>query len=192
MQATTNIEANGSGTLQVGIGFSAEERANIEKQSGKSQDFCNTSRKVPNVEVKEEQRGEETWCFTTTEFKNLDELRNLYGEWEGIRINRLEISEGNFYYDVDVDTLSESSSFAALTDITWSLVLPGAPISHNANQVDGNTLTWIPTPKSGTINLHAESEVPSGFRFPSCSAGFILLFAGLLYLKQRGKSSLPD
>ena len=163
----------------------------MEKQSSNSQDFCNTSQETRNVKVMEEQRGDETWCITTTQFKDLEELRSLYAEWEGIKINRLEISDGKFYYNLDLDTLSEDSSFSALTDITWTVVLPGTPISHNADQVDGNTLTWIPTPKSGTINLHAESEVPSGLRLPSCSAGFILVFAGLLYLQQRGKSSLP-
>jgi hypothetical protein len=188
MQATTTIKPKGSGELKVGVGFSAEERANIEKQNGNSQDFCNTARATTNVKVTEEQRGEETWCITTTEFKTLDELRHLYGGWEGIKINRLEISDRKFYYDVDIDTLSESSNFASLTDITWTIVLPGAPISHNADQVDGSTLTWIPTPKSGMINLQAESEVSRGFSLPSCGSAFIVLFMGLLYLHQRGRN----
>ena len=184
MQATTKIEPDGSGELQVGIGFSAEERANLEKQNGNSQDFCNSSQANPNVTVTEEQRDEETWCITTTQFKDLEELRNLYGQRTGIRINRLEISDGTFYYDVDIDTLSEASSFSTLSDIRWSVVLPAAPISHNADQVDGNTLTWIPTPKSGIINLQAEGEVPRRVNFPSCSATFFGLLAGLLYFHQ--------
>ena len=188
MQATTTIKPKGSGELKVGVGFSAEERANIEKQNGNSVDFCNTSRATANVTVTEEQRGEETWCITTTQFKTLDELRSLYAEWEGIKINRLEISDGKFYYDVDIDTLSETSNFASLTDITWTIVLPGAPISHNADQVDANALTWIPTPKSGVINLHAESQVPGGFSFPSCGAAFIGLVVGLMYLQRHGRS----
>jgi hypothetical protein len=188
MQARTEIGRDGSGALQVGIGFSAEERANMEKQSGNSQDFCNTSQANPNVKVTEEQRGEETWCITTTQFKTLDELRGLYQEWEGIQINRLEISDGKFYYDVNIDTLSESSSFSALTEITWAVVLPGTPISHNADQVDENTLTWMPTPKSGVINMHAESEVPRGSGFPPCGTVFIGLFVGLIYLTRYGRT----
>ncbi len=164
----------------------------MEKQSSNSQDFCNTSQKTKNVKVMEEQRGDETWCITTTQFKDLEELRRLYAEWEGIKINRLEVRDGKFYYNMDLDTLSEDSSFSALTDIIWTVVLPGTPISYNADKVDGNTLTWIPTPKSGTVNLQAESEVPRGFNFPSCNSAFTLLFVGLMYLHRYRKSLSPQ
>lgn len=184
LEATTSIKPNGSGELQTGVGFSPEERANVEKQYNNSQDFCNTSQTPENVTVTEEQRGDETWCVTTTQFESLDELRSLYAQRKGITINRLEISDGKFYYDVDIDTLSEDSSFSALTEITWTVVLPGAPISHNADEVNGNTLIWKPTPKSGVINLHAESEAPRGFNIPLCSSAFIGLFAFLIYLRK--------
>jgi hypothetical protein len=190
IQATTQINPDGSGALQVEIGFSAEERANLEKQNANSQDFCNTAQTSPNVKVTEEQRDDETWCITTTHFKNLDELRKLYGQRTGFSINRLEISNGKFYYDVDIDTLSESSSFSKLTDIQWSVVLPGEPISHNADQTDGNTLTWLPAPKSGIIHLQAESEVPRWFNLPFCSAAFIGLCVGLMYWRHHGRSLL--
>ena len=133
----------------------------------------------------EEKRGEETWCVTTARFENLDELRTLYEQREGIKINRLEISDGKFFYDIDIDTLSDDSSFSALTEITWSVVLPGEPISHNADQVNGTTLTWSPTPKSGVINLRAESEAPRGFNFPPCGTAFIGLGVGLIYLHKK-------
>jgi hypothetical protein len=128
----------------------------------------------------------ETWCISVVKFKDLEELRGLYGEKEGIKVNRLEISDGKFYYDIDVDTLSDDSSFSVLTDIKWSLELPGTPIGHNADQVEGDTLTWSPTPKSGVINLHAESEVPRG-GFPSCGAAFLGIGAALLYWNRRGR-----
>ncbi|MFN8460296.1 MAG: hypothetical protein U0X93_00780 [Anaerolineales bacterium] len=184
LEVTTTIEPNGSGELQSGVGFSAEEKANVEKQNNNSQGFCNTSQTPENVTVTEEQRGDETWCITTIPFKNLEELRALHEQQKGITINRLEISDGKFYYDVDIDTLSEDSSFSALTEITWTVVLPGAPISHNADEVDGNTLIWKPTPKSGIVNIHAESEAPSGFNIPLCSSAFIGLFAFLIYLRK--------
>lgn len=185
LEATTQIQPNGSGELQSGVGFSVEERANMEPQNNASQDFCNTSQTLENVTTTEEQRGDETWCVTTTQFKTLEELRALYERQQGITINRLEISDGKFYYDVDIDTLSEDSSFSALTEIKWTVVLPGAPISHNADEVDGNTLIWKPTPKSGVINFKAESEAPRGFNFPTCGSAFIGLGAGLIYLRRR-------
>jgi hypothetical protein len=190
LEVTTRIEPTGSGELQTGVGFSAEERANMEKQNSNPLDFCNSSQTPPNITVVEEQHGEETWCVTTTQFKNLDELRTLYGQREGITINRLEISDGKFYYDVDIDTLSEDSSFSALTEITWKVIFPGTPVSHNADQVNENTLTWTLTSKDGIINLRAESEAPRGFNFPPCGTAFIGLGAGLIYFRRRGKNLL--
>src|SRR5262245_17726821 len=90
MEATTKVEPNGSGELRMGVGFSAEERANMVKQGSNAQDFCNTSQAPPNVTVTAEKRGDETWCITTTPFKDLEELRSLYEQRNGIRINRLE------------------------------------------------------------------------------------------------------
>lgn len=189
LEATTKIESNGSGELQMGVGFSAEERANMEKQNSNPQDFCNVSQTPPNVTVTEEQRGEETWCITTMRFKDLEQLRSLYGQRKGITINRLEISNGKFYYDVDVDTLSETSNFSAFTSLTWSVVLPGAPIEHNADHMEENTLTWTPTPQSGVINMHAESEVPRvEINFPSCGATLIGLGMVFIHLCRRGRN----
>ena len=185
LEATTSIKPNGSGELQTGIGFSAEERADIEKQYANSQYFCNTSQTHENASVTEEQRGDETWCVTTTRFKNLDELRAFYEQQMGIPVNRLETSDGKFYYDVDVDTLSEGSTFSMLTDIKWSVVLPGEPISHNAEEADGNTLIWKPTPKSGVIHFQVESEVPRGFNLPSC--GTALIGFGVVFVHLRKK-----
>jgi hypothetical protein len=188
LEATTKVESNGSGELKMGVGFSAEERTNIEKQNKNNnvQDFCNTSQPPPNIKVTEEQRGDETWCITTTQFKDLEELRSLYEQRKGIRINRLEIADGKFYFDVDIDTLSETSDFSVLTDITWTVALPGAPIEHNADQADGNILTWTVTPKTDNVNLRAESEVPRrGFNFPPCGSAFIGLIAVLFHLHWR-------
>ena len=186
LEATTKVNPDGSGELRMGVGFSAEERTNLEKQNANSQDFCNTSQNNPNITVTQEQRDDETWCISTTRFKDLQELRALYGEKEGIKVNRLEIKNDRFYYDIDVDTLSEDSSFSMLTDIQWSLELPGAPIDHNADSVDGTTLTWSLAPKSGIINLHAESEVPKS-EFPSCSSAFLGLAIVFIYWQRRGR-----
>jgi hypothetical protein len=193
LEARTNIEPNGSGEQRMGVGFSAEERANMEKQNSNPQDFCNTSQTPANITVTEEQRGDETWCFTTIQFKNLDELRNLYEQRKGIAINRLEIIDGMFYYDVDIDTLSEDSGFSMLTEITWSVTLPGTPITHNADHVSENTLTWTPAPKSGIIHMRAESEVPrSGLNFPPCGAALIGMALVFIQLRRRtGNSSIP-
>jgi len=180
LEARTKVTPNGSGELQMGVGFSAEERANIEKQNNNAQDFCNTAQTSQGMTVIEEQRGDETWCITTTQFKNLEELRSLYEQRKGIRVNRLEIVDKKFYFDIDIDTVSETSDFSVPTDITWSVVLPGTPIEHNANEVNGNALTWTVDPENESVNLRAESEVPkTGFSFPTCGTAIIILMSAL-------------
>jgi len=184
LEATTKIEPNGSGELKMGAGFSAEERTNLEKQNPTQKDFCNTTQAPPNTTITEEQRGDGTWCINITRFNDLDELRELYEQRTGIKINRLAISDGKFTYDVDLDTLSEVSNFSALTEITWSVVLPGTPLTHNADDVVANTLIWKPETKSGIVNLHAESEIPrGGFNSPSCGAA--LIGFGLMFIQFR-------
>ena len=186
LEATTKIEPNGSGELRTGVGFSAEEWANVEKQNNNAQDFCNTAQTFEEVTVVEERRGDETWCITITKFKDLEELRRLYEQSQGIRINRLEIVDGKFYFDIDLDTLSETSDFSVPTNITWSVVLPGAPIEHNADSADGNTLTWTVDPENENINLRAESEVPNtGFTFPACGAVILVFVSALVPLLQK-------
>lgn len=188
LEAKTKIEPDGSGELQMGVGFSAEERANMEKQGSNPQDFCNTSQTAPKVTVTEEKRGDETWCITTTQFKDLEELRSLYEQRKGIRVNRLEIVDGKFYFDVDIDTRSETSDFSAFKDITWIVVLPGTPIEHNTDQADANTLTWTVTPQVDSTNLRAESEVPkSGFNFPPCGTATLVLISVLFPLLQASR-----
>ena len=159
LQVTTQLQPDGSGELRTEVGFTAEERQNLEAQAQNPdpENFCNQSQSSPQAVVTQEQRGDETWCVTTQSFANLEELRQLYETRRGLRINRLEISQGTLFYDIDVDTSSETSDFSATANITWTVSLPNAPTYHNAMQADGNRLTWTLTRDSGLVNLRAES-----------------------------------
>jgi hypothetical protein len=185
-QAFTTIQANGSGELRTEVGFTAEERQNLEEQSedSGSQDFCNSSKDSAGVTVTEEQRGNETWCVTTTKFDNLDELQKLYEEKKGLTINRLEIVDNKFYYDIEIDTASESSDFSTFNAITWTVTLPGTPSYYNTEQVKGNTITWTPEPRSGTVNFRAESAVNKSGLAPSLliNLGIMLCLCGVAVL----------
>lgn len=75
-----------------------------------------------------------------------------------------------------MDTSSETSDFSAFTAITWTVILPGTPIYHNATQADGSTLTWNPAPHSGVVNLRAESPARGA------SSLLPLLTFGLIFL----------
>jgi hypothetical protein len=103
-----------------------------------------------------------------------------------------------------VDTSATESSFSAFTAITWVVTMPGTPISHNAEQAGGNTLTWFLTPKSGTLNLQAESAVErSSSTVPLVIGGVMLLGLcglgllgglGAIFLLRRSRqsSALPS
>jgi len=189
--ATTTVNPDGSGELRTEVGFTAEERKNIEGQSGGGQDFCQPP--APEATTTEEQRGDETWCITTQKFDNPDELRQFYESQKGITINRLEIADGKFYYDVEVDTFSETSGFANFSEITWVVVMPDTPTDHDAAQVNGNMLTWNVAPKSGIVRLHAESAAPGSNVLlwaalgVACISGAVLGVFIALYL-WRGRS----
>jgi len=160
-QAITEIDSSGSGQLRTEVGFTPEERQRLEAQSGNAADFCATSRAPADVTVTEERRGDETWCITAIGFSDLDGLRELYGERNGVRVNRLEIAEGRLYYDLDLDTSSKESNFSTFSAITWTVVLPGTPVDHNAPQQIDNMLIWTLAPRTGIITLHAESRLDS-------------------------------
>jgi hypothetical protein len=175
-EGETRISPDGSGQLRTEVGFSAEERQNLEQQNP-TDDFCNVSGAPAGVSVNEEQRGAETWCVTAVSFDDLDELAAYYEQRQGLRVNRLEISAGRLHYDLDMDTTSESSGFSAFETITWTLILPAAPAAHNADRVNGNTLTWYPAPDAGLVNLRAESEAGAAF-----SAAILLIVVLALVL----------
>lgn len=160
-QAHTTVQPDGAGELRTEVGFTVEERQNLIQQgSNTATDFCSTAQTRPrSVTVTEEQRGTDTWCVTATRFSNLDELQQLYTEQKGVTVKRLALADGKFEYEVELDTSSADSSLANFTAITWTVTLPGAPLNHNAAEEDGQTLTWSVTPKSGVVQLRAESEV---------------------------------
>jgi hypothetical protein len=165
-QATTQIEPSGSGNFRSETGFSAEERQNLEEQAegDATGNFCNipaTQGQVPsNVTVTEEMRGDQTWCVTTTNFNNLNELRELYEGNGTITVNRLEVSGNTFYYDVDINVDNGDAALSNYESATWRVIVPGTVTNHNATSAQSNTLTWDLTPQSGVVNLHIESTVP--------------------------------
>jgi hypothetical protein len=185
LNTITTFNADGSGEWRTESGFSAEERQNLESQANapSTQDFCN-SRVAPNgVTVTQEMRGDETWCISTSRFNSLDDLRATLEERDGLTINRLEINGDRFVYDIDIDTVSKSSDYSSLSDLNWTLKLPGDPISHNADAADGRTLIWTPELRSGVVNIHAESAVDKpAVNVPSLILGAGLALIGLLII----------
>jgi len=188
-QAITTIEASGAGELRTEIGFTPDERQRLEAQSGNAADFCATERAPTGMTVTEERRGDETWCVTISGFGDLDELRELYAERAGVTINRLELTGDRLYYDIDIDTSSKESNFSTFSSTTWTIVLPGALVDHNATQQIGDMLVWELMPRSGMVRLRAESRLESGSS-PETGAPILgllglLVVIGMVFLARR-------
>lgn len=185
LNAITTIKPDGSGEWRTEAGFTAEERKNLESQSNApaTQDFCNSRTTLQGVTVTQEMRGDETWCISSQPFRSLDDLRGVLEQKHGLTINQLEIKGDRFVYDIDIDTVSKDSDYSSLTGLNWTLVLPGDPISHNADSADGRTLTWSPEPRSGIVHIHAESAVDKpSVNLPSLLIGAGLSLAGVLII----------
>jgi hypothetical protein len=111
-------------------------------------------------------------------FADLSELRHIYGENGGIKINRLELADERLYYDLDLDTSSPDSTLAGFNSITWTVELPGRIVGHNADERQGVELVWQLEPRGGIANVWAESSLEPTSLF--AHAPPLLLILGLL------------
>lgn len=159
----TSVDANGSGETRTEIGFTAEEKQSILQLSGgNAENLCDTLQSEgqalpPDAVFAQEERGDETYCVTSQPFDDLDGLKSLYGEMDGVSINELSLVNGKFVYDVDVDFSDAQDTGALALSLEWRLTVPGSVGTNNADEVDGKTLIWHLT-AGRKINLHAESS----------------------------------
>jgi hypothetical protein len=165
-QITTNVKSDGSGNTQTGIGFTADEVKTLEGMGASSTDLCSFADQQggqlpPGATVKQEQRGDETWCVATVPFADLSALESTYNDMQGITINQLDITDGKLVYDVTIDMSSGSNQVSSLVGLSWSLSVPGRVGSNNADSVKGSTLTWNLKP-GVSRTLHAESDLNAG------------------------------
>ncbi len=159
----TSVDANGSGETRTEIGFTADEKQSLLQISGgDAENLCDTLQSEgqalpPDAAFTQEERGDETYCVTSRPFDDLDGLRQLYGEMDGVSVNALSLINGKFVYDVDVDFSDAQDTGALALFLEWRLTVPGSVGTNNADEVDGKTLIWRLTP-GRKINLHAESS----------------------------------
>lgn len=169
---TTVVESDGSGTWKTEIGFNAEDQALLSSFGMGASEVCQEMQadgELPaGAQISTEERDGSIWCVVEQSFATLAELRQLHSEGDGITVNRLEILDDQFYYDLSLDMRDAEASLEEMQelgefalDFTWQLTVPGKVVSHNADAISGNTLTWNLTP--GTIiSLQAESNLSSG------------------------------
>ncbi|MCL4871195.1 MAG: DUF3153 domain-containing protein [Anaerolineae bacterium] len=169
---TTVVESDGSGTWKTEIGFNAEDQALLSSFGMGASEVCQEMQadgELPaGAQISTEERDGSIWCVVEQSFATLAELRQLHSEGDGITVNRLEILDDQFHYDLSLDMRDAEASLEEMQelgefalDFTWRLTVPGKVVSHNADAISGNTLTWNLTP--GTIiSLQAESDLSSG------------------------------
>jgi hypothetical protein len=167
LNVETRIDADGSGVLTTEIGFTEDELQQLsELDGGDSETVCDELQSGGDLPegatVERQERDGEIFCVISQPFAGLDELRALYDDMEGVTINELSLDNGRLVYDVDVDFSDAEGTPGFGFSSEWRVTVPGAVEAHNADAVDGNTLTWEMTP-GDVINMRAESS--GGFAF---------------------------
>lgn len=175
IRTVTDVKADGSGAFTMEFGFTDAELTSME-QFGVSSDtgVCSMSESmgadVPaDITFEEVKRGDTTWCTYTKSFKNLDEMKAYFAsEMEGMTVNRLEIKDGKFYYDItpgDTSSMSDTSGLPFTMDFSWIVKVPGTVGTNNATKVEGQTLTWDLLSSGLPDRFQAESSVGGGGLF---------------------------
>ena len=162
IEYNTSLNKDGSGEMVIQVDYTQEEvdaLGELTTDSGASlcQQMWSESQSdlPPGSRVDEQPLEEGTRCTLTMPFANLDELRSIY-EDTGVDINRLEIVEDKFYYDVEIDLSGEPAPIEIRFVVKLSV--PGSVGENNADEVGGRTLTW--NLEMGSVNrLTAESSL---------------------------------
>jgi hypothetical protein len=172
MQTVTEVKSDGSATWTIEYGFTDKELASLQ-QYGVSSDkgACSAAQSMDSsmpadITFAESKRGDQTFCTFTKTFKTLDELKTyITKDMTGMTVNRLEIVNGKFYYDITPGSTSDTSSLDMLgltMDFNWKLVVPGTVGANNATKVEGNTLSWNLLAKNLPKQFTAESTLGGG------------------------------
>ncbi len=114
----------------------------------------------------QEEREGGTACLAKGAFADLNELKSMTTRWfVESAINRLEISDGHFYYDLTVISNTgwendESLPFAV--EDWWILEVPGEVVETNAEKTEGRTLSWDLLKTTEGTHVRAECMIGGG------------------------------
>ncbi|MBN2387645.1 MAG: hypothetical protein JXB85_11550 [Anaerolineales bacterium] len=161
MAYNTEVNADGSGEFGLSLVYTEMEARELAEMAdmpvdGLCQALSFESDLPANATIREEQRGNETWCTIAMPFADLDELDRWYSD-VGVEVNRLEIIDDRFYFDADVD-MSGADEIGFMFEAVFTLTLPGSAGANNATRQEGRTLIWELDTTRGN-NLYAESAL---------------------------------
>lgn len=222
LDSTTQITDNGDGSLSTALGLTQTDMATLaELGLGSDQDICQRVEARTQLPeggtITEQQLGDTTWCQVTVPFEDLQRLQDLYQEYGNVKVNQLQLADGEFIYDVDVDLTDVSTEGVdpAVLDslqiaMDWKLAPPGANVANNADQVADGSLVWH-LEMGQVTHVHAETRVtsptaapliqPTTAGVPSlfwilgilllCVVGLVLLAAVVILLIDRSRHRPP-
>jgi len=189
----TTIKSNGDITQQLNITASGM-MGSLMSTSMNSIDFQNQG-----WEVETKQSGDSVSLIATKNFKNDDDLNNIFGPQSGegslsVKDSKLDIKNYFIMKDFvfkttlpgvpaesligsnDSDLMSESMINSTL-GITWAITLPGNIVETNADNKDGNTATW----NFNYSSLQNDREITVHSRYIAWSI-IIGIIAGILII----------
>jgi hypothetical protein len=219
-QFNTRVEEDGAGALRTEIGFDFFDQQGLSGLGLSPEEFCRdlqTGEGLPvDAPITVEERGSEVWCIVTFAFQDLAELQEIYANMGGVAVNELTLTDTEFVYDVDLEFTGTEAGDIELPEIPitfrWQVTLPGLITDHNADEADGNTLSWEMS-LGQAVNVHARSDLTrqpvapllpgqdGGSRVPvlvlgllglcCCTALVGALGAGAFFLLRRRPASPP-
>jgi hypothetical protein len=165
-QFNTRVEDDGAGSLRTEIGFDFFDQQGLSGLGLSPEEFCRdmqTGEGLPvDAPITVEERGSEVWCIVTFPFQDLAELQEIYANMGGVAVNELTLTDTEFIYDVDLAFTGTEAGDVPLPEIPitfrWQVTLPGAITDHNADEADGNTLSWEMS-LGQAVNVHARSDL---------------------------------
>lgn len=165
-QFNTALQADGSGEFRTEVGFTKAEQDALSTVGSSPKQFCqdmSNNQNLGQAPIRVEERGDEVWCVIALPFANLDELRTIYTNMQGVTVNTLSRTGDRFIYDVDINLSSpdtpELGDFKA--EYSWQVVMPGTVAEHNADSANGSTLNWD-LATNEPVNARAVSTLGGG------------------------------
>ena len=168
IQIVSDFNSDGSGKLSFEIELSQEFMTLMKSFGGDDADFtCETffESSYDEWNMTETNRDGALVCTAETSFEDLDEYENLVlGDFSDASFTRLEIKDSRFYYDLN-PKMAGSSAFGELdegmgfdVEVYWILKMPGEVVDSNADETNGQTLTWNVLEMNSSAHIRAESK----------------------------------
>jgi hypothetical protein len=159
-EVRTDVGIEENGTLEAEVGF-AVEKPEDKVDCGQGENL------PPGATVSTDDRGDSIWCTVTVPFDNLPQLERIYNQMfeGGVQVDCLAMDADLLIYDVSL--IGQGDSGSSDVSLPWRVIVPGRVDTSNADEADGQTLTWYLDDFSQTrrmeINVPEDGLCPTAF-----------------------------